>query len=138
MTKFKFCFMIVSPLGFVSKCTLTGKVHNLKINGHQYCVVDKEKRKHPEAVEICKNLNARLPLPRDQAEAHAFMSLKGYSMFTTSYKPYNVWMNVDARNPKKAIKKSEWVDAEGKPLGNRAVYLRVIILFLFLNLLPTV
>ena len=125
MTKLKFCFMIASPLGFVSKCTLTGKVHNLKINGHQYCVVDKEKRKHSEAVEICKNLNARLPLPRDQAEAHAFMSLKGF----TSGKFHNVWMNADARNPIKTSNKSEWVDAEGKPLGNRAVNLRVIILF---------
>ena len=57
------------------------------------------------------------------------MSLKGF----TSGKPYKVWINVDARNPKKTNKKSEWVDAEGKPLGNRAVYLRVIILFLFLS-----
>ena len=97
-----------------------------KINGHQFCVVDKEEHKHSKAVEICNNLNARLPLPRDKAEAHAFMSLKGF----TSGKFYNVWMNADARNPIKTSNKSEWVDAEGKPLGNRAVYLRVIILFL--------
>ena len=56
------------------------------------------------------------------------MSLKGF----TSSKFYNVWANADARNPKKTSNKSEWVDAEGKPLGNRAVYLRVIILFFLL------
>ena len=128
--------MIGSPLGFVQNCTLTGKVNYVKINGRQYCVVDKEKHKHSEAVEICKKLNARLPLPRDQSEAHSFMSLKGFkglkgfSMLTTSFKPNNLWMNADARNPKKTNEKSEWVDAEGKQLGNRAVYLRVIILIL--------
>ena len=53
------------------------------------------------------------------------MSLKGF----TSGNFYNVWANADARNPMKTSNKSEWVDAEGKPLGNRAVYLRVIILF---------
>ena len=120
---------LVSRLGFVSKCTLTGKVNNIKINGRPYCVVDKGKHQHSDAVEICKKLNARLPLPRDQTEAHGFMSLKGFSKYNK--KPYKVWINVDARNPKKTNKKSEWVDAEGKPLGNRAVYLRVIHLLLF-------
>ena len=125
-----FLFLVGSGLGFVQNCTLTGKVNYVKLNGRQYCVVDKEKHKHSEAVEICKKLNARLPLPRDQIEAHGFMSIIGLSMFTTTFKPNNVWMNVDARNPKKTNEKSEWIDAEGKQLGNRAVYLRVIILFL--------
>ena len=125
-----FLFLIGSRLGFVQNCTLKGKINYVKINGRQYCVVDKGIHRHSEAVEICKKLNARLPLPRDQTEAHGFMSIKGYSMFSKSYKPYNIWMNVDARNPKKTNEKSEWVDAEGKQLGNRAVYLRVIILIL--------
>ena len=118
---------LVSRLGFVPKCTLIGKVNGIKMNGRQYCVVDKGEHQHSDAVEICKKLNARLPLPRDRTEAHGFMSLKGF----TSGKSYNVWMNADARNPMKTSNKSEWVDAEGKPLGNRAVNLRVIILFFF-------
>ena len=126
-----FLFLIGSRLGFVQTCTLKGKINYVKINGRQYCVVDKGIHRHSEAVEICKKLNARLPLPRDQTEAHGFMSLKGFSKYNK--KPYKVWINVDARNPKKSNKKSEWVDAVGLPLGNRAVYLRVIILFLFLS-----
>ena len=35
------------------------------------------------------------------------------------------WTHVDARNPNKTSNKAEWVDAEGKPLGDRPVYLRV-------------
>ena len=39
-------------------------------------------------------------------------------------------MNADARNSKvkstSFINKADWIDAEGKSLGNREVYLRVI------------
>ena len=100
-----------TTLGVVTKCTLTGKVTKINVDGRSYCVVDKGKNKHAEAVEICKKLNARLPLPRNQDEANEFLKIS--PLFT----------HVDARNPKQTANQSEWVDAEGKPLGNRPVYL---------------
>ena len=66
---------------------------------------------HPKAVKICKKLNARLPLPRNEKEAKEFLKIS--PSFT----------HVDARNPKKTSNKAEWVDAEGKPFGSRPVYL---------------
>ena len=98
-------------LGFVKKCTLTGTVKNINIDGRSYCVVDRGNAKHPEAIYICKNLNARLPLPRNKVELDEFRKMS--PSFT----------NIDARNPKRTSNKAEWVDAEGKPLGNRPVYL---------------
>ena len=103
-------------LGLVTKCTLTGArtgVKNINVDGRSYCVVHHGRKKHPHAFELCKKLNARLPLPRNEQEADEFLKL---SPFMT---------NVDARNPKKTSNKAEWVDAEGKPLGNRPVYLWV-------------
>ena len=98
-------------LGIVTKCTLTGTVKNINVDGRSYCVVDLGNKKHSEAVELCKNLNAKLPLPRSKEEADQFLKISPS------------WTHVDARNPKKTSNKTEWVDAEGKPLGNRAVYL---------------
>ena len=55
----------------------------------------------------------------------------------------NYLTHVDARNPKKTSNKAEWVDAEGKPFGNRPVYLwghrlnsfdKLILSFLISNL----
>ena len=68
------------------------------------------KYKHSAAVEVCKKLNARLPLPRNKQEADEFRKIS------------SDWTNVDARNLKKTADGSEWVDAEGKPLGSRPVY----------------
>ena len=100
-------------LGIVTKCTLTGYVQNINVDGRSYCVVDHGNKKHPDAIKICKNLNARLPLPRNKKEAEEFIKIGG-----------PVWTNVDARNPKKSSNIAEWVDAEGKPLGIRLVHLR--------------
>ena len=103
---------LVSGLGIVTKCTLEGDVKNVKVGGRSYCAVDHGgSYKHTEAVEFCKNLNARLPLPRNKAELDEFRKI--IPMFA----------HVDARNPKKTSNKAEWVDAEDKPLGNRPVYL---------------
>ena len=101
-------------LGIVTKRTLTGAVKHINVDGRSYCVVDHGKKKHPEAFEFCKKLNARLPLPRNKQEADEFLKISGP----------NVWTNVDARNPKQTSNKAEWVDAEDKLLGNRPVYLR--------------
>ena len=104
--------MKTANLGFVSSCTLTGDVKHFIVDGHSYCVIKKGKNKHPVALELCKKLNARLPLPRNKKEASEFIKIGSGS-----------WTNVDARNPKKTANKAEWVDAEGKPLGSRPVYL---------------
>ena len=108
-------------LGIVAKCTLTGAVtavKNIKVDGRSYCAVYHGSKKHTEAVEFCKNLNARLPLPRNKAELDSFVKFyKSYGNYKGTY------THVDARNPKKTSNKAEWVDAEDKPLGNRPVYL---------------
>ena len=103
---------LASGLGFVAKCTLSGGVKNINVDGRSYCVYYHGKMKHPDAFEFCKKLNARLPLPRNKQEADEFLKISPG------------WTNVDARNPKKTSNKAEWVDAENKPLGNRPVYLR--------------
>ena len=100
-------------LGIVTKCSLTGDVRNINVGGRSYCVVDHGNKKHPEAVKFCKDLNARLPLPRNKQEADEFIKIGG-----------PVYTNVDARNPKKTLNKALWVDAEGNPLLGRPVYLR--------------
>ena len=86
-------------------------VKNIYVGGRSYCVVDKGNHKHPNAVELCKKLNARLPLPRNREEADEFVKISG-----------KTWTNVGAMNPKKTANKAEWVDAENKPLGDRPVY----------------
>ena len=90
---------------------MTGTVKNINVDGRSYCVVDHGNKKHPDAVKFCKNLNARLPLPRNKKESDEFLKIS------------SSWTNVDARNPNITANQSEWIDAEGKPLGNRPVYL---------------
>ena len=68
---------------------------------------------HSTAVSICKDLNARLPLPRNKNELDEFLKVSPS------------WTHVDARNPNKTGNKAEWVDAENKPIGDRPVYTRV-------------
>ena len=128
----------MSGLGFVSKCTLQSvtKVHYTKVNGRSYCVVYRGLHEHSEAVKICKKLNARLPLPRDKAEANEFIKPRYSPWSGLSNMAINLkeWIHADARNPKKFNKKSEWIDSEDKQLGNRAVYLRVITYFKLSNI----
>ena len=83
----------------------------INVDGRSYCVIDCGQKSHPDAFEFCKKLNARLPLPRNKQEANEFLKIS--PLFT----------HVDARNPKQTANRTEWVDAEGKPLGNRPVYL---------------
>ena len=95
----------------MSKCTLTGAVKNINVDGRSYCAVNHGNKIHSKALNFCKKLNSRLPLPRNKQEADEFLKISPS------------WTHVDARNPKKTSNKAKWVDAEGKPLGNRPVYL---------------
>ena len=108
-----YCFLLGSSLGIVTKCTLSNNVKYINVDGRSYCIVDKGRSfGHSLAFDTCKQLNARLPLPRNQLELDEFRKISG-----------KFWTHVDARNPKKTNDKALWVDAEGKPLGNRPVYL---------------
>ena len=40
-------------------------------------MVDKGNHEHTNAVELCKKLNARLPLPRNKEEADEFIKISG-------------------------------------------------------------
>ena len=108
---------LASVLGVVTSCTLHGKVKDINVDGRSYCVVDWGNMKHAQAIEFCKKLNARLPLPRSKKEADEFRKVIPFTI-TSSV------IHADARNPKKTANKAEWVDAESKPLGNRPVNLR--------------
>ena len=90
---------------------MSGEVKKIKVDGCSYCVVDYGKKKHPDAFEFCLRRNARLPLPKNKQEATEFLKISPS------------WTNVDARNPNITANQSEWIDAEGKPLGSRPVYL---------------
>ena len=117
----------VYSLGIVEKCTLTGYVNNFTVDGRSYCFVDRGNSKHYEAIETCRQLNARLPLPRNKRELDAFRKASSQA---THWVSLSSWTHVDARNPMKTDNKSEWVDAEDKPLGDTPVYLGVIEFFL--------
>ena len=94
---------------------MSNNVKYINVDGRSYCIVDKGRSfGHSLAFDTCKQLNARLPLPRNQLELDEFRKISG-----------KFWTHVDARNPKKTSDKALWIDAEGKPLGNRPVYLRV-------------
>ena len=72
-------------LGVVEKCTLVGNkatfqtVYTFTVGQRKYCLVEKGMGNTPgmgdtqsEAMQICKLLNAKLPLPKNEAEYDAF------------------------------------------------------------------
>ena len=91
---------------------MTGYVHNITVDDRSYCAINKGKLKHYKALNKCKKLNARLPLPRNRKESDAFRKIMGRG-----------WAHADVRNPLKAKDKSEWIDAEDEPIGKRDVFL---------------
>ena len=66
--------MADTKLGIVSKCSLVG-AQTLDVYTGKYCVVDKGHKSQSEAFLLCKSLNARLPLPRNDDEMAAFLKL---------------------------------------------------------------
>ena len=72
-------------LGIVFNCTLVG-AERINTNSSKYCVVNKGEKSQSEAYSQCKALNARLPLPKNQAEMAAFMKIS----------PKNTWISIRA------------------------------------------
>ena len=70
-------------LGIVSKCTLVGAKRINTYTG-KYCVANRGEKSQSEAYSQCRSLNARLPLPKNEAEMAAF--------FTIS--PKNTWIGI--------------------------------------------
>ena len=80
--------LVDKNLGMVSKCSLNG-AKILDVHSGKYCVVNKGERSQPEAYSQCKALNARLPLPKNEAETTAFLKVS----------PNNTWISI--RSPVK-------------------------------------
>ena len=73
-------------LGVVSKCSLIGG-KSIKVFSNKYCVVNIGEKSRSEASLLCKALNARLPLPKNDAETTAFLKIS----------PNQTW--IDIRDP---------------------------------------
>ena len=89
---------------------MIGTVKSFDIENYSYCVAEYGNKRHQEALEFCKKMNARLPLPRNKLEADKFLEIS--PSFT----------HVDARNFYKTANKTDWLNAESKRLENRPVY----------------
>ena len=90
-------------LGVVEKCTLVGNkatfqtVYTFTVGQRKYCLVQKGiGETQSEAMQICKLLNAKLPLPKNKAEYDAF---KKYFIVST-------WLGISG------VLKT-WKDVEG-------------------------
>ena len=70
-------------LGIVPKCTLVGAKRINTYSG-KYCVANKGEKYKIEAYSQCKALNARLPLPKNEAEMTAFFKIS----------PKNTWISI--------------------------------------------
>ena len=72
-------------------------------------------------MDFCKNINAKLPLPKSKAEFDEFVKITG-----SSY----VWIGI--KDLTMGGVRENWKDAEGNSIGNAYVNLRVIN-FIFLT-----
>ena len=62
---------VASSLGKVAQCTLTG-AQNIDVDGRTYCAINAGEKAQSEGISHCTKLNARLPLPKSDAEFTAF------------------------------------------------------------------
>ena len=60
--------------GLAPKCTMSG-AKKINVYSGKYCVVNKGEQSQSEAILQCKASNARLPLPKNEAEMAAFLKL---------------------------------------------------------------
>ena len=72
------------------------------------------RKSQDEAINICKKLNAGLPLPKNKGEEDEFLKITG-----SQY----VWIGLT--DSTQSGNKEAWKDLEGNPIGNRYVNLRV-------------
>ena len=77
-------------------------------------MVHRGNKNQDEAINICKKVNAGLPLPKGKGEAKEFVKITGSQ---------HVWIGLT--DSTKSANKAAWKDLEGNPIGNRFVNLRV-------------
>ena len=106
-------------LGLVQKCTLTGSVKTVSYGNRSYCLVFKGLKGQNAAMDECKKLNARLPLPKSKGEADEFRKVT--KTVKTQY--YRVWIGI--RDLLFTGVRSEWKDVEGNVIGSAYVNFRV-------------
>ena len=70
-------------LGVVSECTLDG-AQEVDVYSGKYCLVNKGEKSQSEAYSQCKESNARLPLPKNEAEIASFLEIS----------PNNTWIDI--------------------------------------------
>ena len=73
-------------------------------------MVYKGKKGQNTAMDECKRLNAKLPLPKSEGEADEFRKITGTD---------STWIGI--RDLYKSGDKSKWKDVEGNPIGNAYV-----------------
>ena len=116
-----------SSLGVVPKCTLTGSIKTFTHGGRFYCMVHKKgEYDQSKAMDLCKNLNSQLPLPKNAEEETEIRKIAGYDF----------WIGI--RDLTRSGVKRNWKTADGKNIENAYVNLRVAIftlVFLFSLLL---
>ena len=59
-------------LGKVSSCTLVNATQ-IEVEGRKYCAISTGLKTQTQSIADCKTLNARLPLPKSNAESNAFV-----------------------------------------------------------------
>ena len=84
-------------LGTVTKCSLTGAI-TIKVDTRSYCIKEIGSHSHANAILICKNLNSKLPIPKNQAEVDAF----------TKHYPDSIWLGLS--DPGKTGIRENWKD----------------------------
>ena len=94
------------------KCTLEGSTISITVDGRSYCYVDKGRMTYYDGRAACESLDAKLPLPKSEAESLAFGMLGGNFYY------------LDLTDPSKSGK--NWIDSEGQQLGDRYVNVRVM------------
>ena len=67
------------------------------------------------AIDLCKSVNAGLPLPKSKEETAEYQKITGSS---------SVWIGLT--DSTKSGDMTAWKDLDGNPIGNRYVNLRVI------------
>ena len=75
-----------------------------------YCMVNQGDKSQNEAMKTCKNVNAKLPLPKSKEEGDSFRKITGGK---------SVWIGI--RDLTKGGVKENWKDVEGNRIGSAYV-----------------